>query len=595
MKNRVKSKSMTMLLPLLAVACSGGDGATTASTPQLDTAVASQGVAQPAAAVKPLSDFDVWSKRIMMDRVSPVVAVAGDLTQAWIGADGRASSLVVRMPRTAGKPTVSIAVPAASADATPLFQAALAQLRKAGGGILKVAPGEYHFRTASTEQANTAHLLLYQLSDVDIQASGASFVFEGAYDGVFIQDSQRVRILGAKMRDARVLSGTGRMRTVNGVLQLQLDQPLPANVTINWVQPMNEGATRSWPQVQSRTIIAPGAEQPVKVDERTFTSPLFKTLKDGQYVAVKFAYYGNRAVYVRDSYKGMSEDIVLDGIHIGSIGGIGILVKTRGRGIAVQNSSISADAGRPYSTDYDGIHVVAAAGDILIRGNSIAHTGDDQINLRSIIHKATPAGTNSATLTNDARMIRVGDEVAFFNKAGEYLGRRIVNAAPPIGNSDTVTFGFAPGEPFNEAAYARVVNLTPRRFAIVNNTMADSAGRGVLIQIPTGVIQNNVMRGLPRTAIRMLTSFDPWLEGAGAINVRITGNTFDSGGAELGLNYVTGIITALGEVISAKIPTNMQNGPIKIDNNKFTAPRAACIAIYNTQGIIQESNDCQGA
>jgi hypothetical protein len=593
MKYAVKSKSMILLLPLIA-ACSGGDGETTAAAPQLDTPVATQGVAQPATAVKPLSDFDVWSKRMMADRLSPVIAGIGDLSQAWIGADNRAANLVVRAPRTLGKLTVTVTAPAAGTDATPVLQAAVTQLRKAGGGILKVTPGEYRFRTTNTDQPSAAHLLLSKLVDVDIQASGASFVFENNVDGIFIQDSQRVRIVGAKMRDSRVLSGTGRMRTVDGVLRLELDQPLPAGVTINWVQPMNEGPNRSWPQIQSRAIIAPTAAQPVRVDDRTFTSPLFRALKDGQYVAVKFTYYGARAVYIRDSYSGMNEDIILDGIRIGSIGGIGVLVKTRGRGIAIQNSTIAADAGRPYSTNFDGIHVVAAGGDVLIRGNAISHTGDDQINLRSIIHKATPTGTNGATLTNDARLIRVGDEVAFFNKEGEYLSRRTVNAAPPVGNSDIVTFGFAPGEPFNEAAYARVVNLTPRRFAIVNNTMADSGGRGMLIQTANGIIQGNVIRGLPRTAIRLLTSFDPWLEGAGAINVRITGNSFDSGGGELGFSYVTGIITALGEVVSTKIPTNMQNGPIKIDNNKFTAPRAACIAIYNTAGYVQENNDCQG-
>jgi hypothetical protein len=566
---------------------------TTASAPALDTAVAAQGVAQPAAAVKKLSDFDVWTKRIMADRISPVIASLADLSQSWIGADNRLASVVVRVPRTLGKLTIAIAVPQAGADSTPVFQAALAQLKKEGGGVLKVAPGEYRFKTV--DKSGLGHVLLSKLTDVDIQASGATFVFESNDDGIFIQDSQRVRIQGAKMKEARVLSGTGRMRTVDGVLRLELDQPLPAGVTINWVQPMNEGATRSWPQIQSRAIISPTADQPTRIDDRTFTSALFRTLKDGQYVAVKFTYYGNRAIYIRDSYSGSNDDIILDGIRISSMGGMGVLIKSRGRGFAVQNSTITADAGRPYSTNYDGVHVITAGGDILIRGNSFAHTGDDQINLRSIIHKTTPTGTNSATLTNDARLIRVGDEVAFFNKAGEYIGRRTVNAAPPIGNSDTITFGFAPGEPFNEAAYARDINLTPRRFAIVNNTLADSAGRGMLIQIPNGVIQGNTVRGLPRTAIRMLTSFDPWLEGAGAINVRITGNSFDSGGGESGFQYLTGIITALGEVVSAKIPSNMQNGPIKIDNNKFTAPRAACIAIYNTAGIVQEKNDCQGA
>jgi hypothetical protein len=396
------------------------------------------------------------------------------------------------------------------------------------------------------------------------------------------------------MQDPRALSGYGRMRKVDGIMRLELDKPLPDGVTINWVQPMNEGSTRSWPQVGQRVILTPTDAQPTRVDDHTFTQPRFKELKDGQYVSVKFTWYGKRAIYVRDSSRGVNEDIVFDGVHIGSIGGIGVLIKTRGRGIAIQNSSISADADRPYSTNYDGIHVISAAGDVLIRGNSFAHTGDDQINLRSIIHKATNVGVDTVTLSNDARMMRVGDELAFFNASGEYLGRRTIKSAPPLGNSDTINFGLMPGEPINEAVFARDINITMRRFAIVNNTMVDSSGRGMLVQVPIGLVQGNTVR-VPWVAVRMATTFDPWLEGAGAINVRVTGNTFDNGGATLGLSFVTGIITALGELTANKIPTNTYNGPIKIDNNKFTSARATCIAIYNSQGVVQENNSCQGA
>lgn len=593
MTYRGKYKSMMLLMPFLA-ACSGGDGGTTAALPELDTPIAAQGIAQPASGVKPLTDFDLWAKRLMADSISPVIAGPGDLTQTWTGADGKLANLVVRVPRTSGKPTVTIASPTAGSDATPVFQAAVAQLKKSGGGILKVAPGAYTFKTANTEQPGLAQLLLSNLTDVDIQASGADFIFQTNNDGIFVQDSTRVRIQGARMRDGRVLSGTGRMRMVDGVMRLVLDNPLPAGATINWVQPMNEGSSRSWPQILTRAIITPEMAQPTRVDERTFTAPGFKPLKDGQHVSVKFTWYTNRAIYIRDSYKGANEDIIIDGVHIGSMGGMGIGIRTRGRGIAIQNSSISADSGMPYSTNYDGIHIGTAGGDVLIRNNAISNTGDDQINVRSVIHKVTQISGDSATLTNDSRSIRVGDEVAFFNSAGEYLGRRFIKTAPPLGPVDTVTFGFTPGEPVTEAAYARVINLTLRRFAVVGNTMTDSGGRGMLIQVPIGLIQGNVVRGVPRTAIRMLTSFDPWLEGAGAINVRVTGNTFDSGGGELGFSYVTGIITAVGEVISSKLPTNMLNGPIKIDNNKFIAPRAACVAIYNTSGIVQENNACGG-
>lgn len=536
--------------------------------------------------VTPLTDFDVWAKRMMQDRLSPAAAASGDLTQAWEGAEGAPANVVVRVPRTAGKATVTIAPPEADADATPLFQAAFAKLRAQGGGILKVAPGDYTFKTAQS-----GHILISKLTDVDIQAAGARFAFMTNADGIFIQDCQRVRIQGASLRENGVLSGTGRMRMAGGVLRLELDQPLPEGAAIHWVQPMNE-TSHTWPQMQARAIIAPSTAQPLRLDARTFTSPEFRFLSDGQYVAVKFTYYGNRSVYVRDSNTGINEDIVLDGLHIGTTGGMGVLVKTRGRGVALLNSTISADPGRPYSTNYDGLHVVAASGDILIRGNTLSHIGDDPMNLRSIIHKATPVTTDSVTLTNDARLIRVGDEVAFFNKDGEYLSRRVVKSAPPIGNSDTITFGLAAGEPFGEAAYARVVNITPRRFAVVDNVIANNSGRGMLAQIPVGLVQNNVFRGLPRTAIRLITSFNPWMEGAGAIDVRITGNRIENGGGEVGFTYASGIIGVMGELVTAKVAPNLVHGPIKIDGNTFTAPRTACIVIFNTKGLVQQGNTC---
>jgi hypothetical protein len=586
-----KSKLMCMLLPLLA-ACSGGGGEP--STAQhLDTAVAAQSAALPTSTVAPLSDFDIWVQRLMADRISPVLPEAGDLSHTWVGADGLQANVVVRTPRTAGKPTITVSLPPAGEDATPVLQAALAQARKNGGGVVKLAPGEYRFRSGNTEQPNLAHMILSRLTDVDIQASGATFSFEAGLDGIFVQDCVRTRIQGARMHDARVLSGTGRVRMVDGVKQLQLDAPLPGGPGIYWIQAMNEDS-HTWPLTQLRGIITPEMPQPVKVGERAYTTPELRAFQDGQYVAVRFTYYAGRAIYVRDSYSGSSEDIVLDGLQIGSVGGMGIGVKMRGRGIAIVNSSITASPGRPYSTNYDGIHLVAAAGDVLIRGNSIAHTGDDLINVRSLIHRATPTGTDTATLTNDARLIRAGDEVAFFNKGGEYLGRRIVSQAPPIGNSDTVTFTFQPGEPFTEAAYARDVNLTARRFALTDNTLYDAAGRGMLIQVANGIVQNNVFRNLPRTAVRMLTSFEPWLEGAGAINVRVSGNTVENGGTEFVTNFPTGIVTAFGELAQGKLPGNMYNGWIKIDGNRFTNPRATCIAVYNTKHLIQENNDCGG-
>ncbi|MGJ0238664.1 hypothetical protein ACQEPB_09130 [Novosphingobium fluoreni] len=320
-----------------------------------------------------------------------------------------------------------------------MFQAAFTQLRSSAGGTLKVLPGEYHFKTGrQTEQAGLANLLISKLNDVEIDATGAKFLFEAGCDGVFIEDSRRIRLRGAVMEDPSELSGYGRMKLVDGTMRLILDKPLPAGLSINWVQAMNEGADRSWPQIQAKAIIPPTDPQAVRIDDRTFTAPGFKALADGQMVSVKYTWYGKRAIFIRDTNKGFSEDVIFDGVHIGSVGGIAVMLKTRGRGFAVVNSTLSASTGRPYSSNYDGLHVISAGGDILIRNNAFAHTGDDLVNLRSIIHKVSNIKPNSVTLSNDARMMRVGDEVAFFTATGEYIGRRMISSAPPLGNSDTI-------------------------------------------------------------------------------------------------------------------------------------------------------------
>lgn len=590
MINHAKLNLMIVLLPLLA-ACSGEDGSGPPLAPQqLDTAMAAQSVpAKPAPAPATLG-FDAWANRLMEDRLSPKTPVGADMSLGWVGANGRVANVVVRVPQTQGKPTITISPPAAGADATPVFTAALATLRKSGGGTLRVAAGDYRFKSVSTEAPGMGHLLLYRLNDIDIRATGANFLFETNAYGVFIQDCERVRISGAQMRDPRPMSGTGQIQKVESGYNLVLDAPLPSGASINWVQPINQN-TRTWPQTMQRTIVTPGMKQPIRIDDRTFTIPEFKNLKDWRYVSVKYEWYSPGTVYIRDSYTGVNNDITLDSIRFGSHAGLGVLIRSRGRGFALQNSSFAADPGRPYSANYDGFHVAAAAGDILIRNNSFANTGDDQINLRSIIHKVAPVSADVATISNEGRMIRLGDEVAFFDTNGEYLGKRIVSQVPPLGNSDTVTLTFGKGDPFDKAVFARAINITPRRFAVVGNTMVDSGGHGMLIQIANGLIQNNVIRNLPRTAIRLLTSFDPWSEGAGAINVRVTGNTIENGVGEM-TSFATGIITAIGEVSSAKLPTNFLNGWLQIDNNKFTVPRAPCVTIYNTKQFVQDKNTC---
>jgi len=592
MKKRLLMTAPLVLLPLQA-AC-GGDGAASTAIADLATTVTTQGVTTTVtAATAPVAGFGAWADRLMRDRVSPIVAASGDLTQVWQGADGKQARVVVRLPRTAGKPTVSIAVPANGADATPVFETAIARLKAQGGGILAVAPGEYRFKTLNrTERPGSGHILLNQASDIDVQAKGATFVLDQDDDGFYLQDCQRIRIQGATIRASRAMSGTGRIQAVpSGGYKLVLDKTLPDGLSINWVRPMNEGS-HTWPYSRVRAIFNPATTaQPTRIDSRTFQSSAFNVLPDKQFVSVKFAYYGGRGVYIRDSDTGTNDDITLDGVKIGSVGGIGVLVYSHGRGFAMINSTIVADDGVPYSSNYDAFHVISAGGDILLRGNSFSNNGDDHVNIRSLIHKVSGVSGDNATLTNQSRIVRAGDEMAFFDVNGDYIGTRLVASVLSTSSADKRQFAFQPGIALSTAVYARDVQATPKRFAVYRNTFTDSSGRAILLQGADGLAEGNTIR-VPSTAIKLMTSYEQYLEGGGAVNVRVTANTIQNGYAEQGFSYVLGSITAMAELVLNKLTVNPQNGPLRIDHNVFTSPKVPCVKIYATQNGTDEENRC---
>jgi len=590
MKLRFRTMTAALcLLPLISACSSGGGGDNTvaSATASDTTAIKEQAVGT---TPQPLTGFDAWVQRQYADTLSPINIASTNLSQSWTGANGKIADVVVQLPKTAGKATVAVSPPTAGADATPVLEAALLKLRTQGGGVLQVAPGEYHFKTLNKiDRPGIVHVMLSRLNDVDIQGTGATFIFEAKVDGFLIQDCNRLRIKGITMRDAQTLSGTGRMHVTPNGTTLQLDNPLPPGATINWVQPMNEGS-HTWPLSKVRAIFNLGMAQPTDLGNRTYASSWFAPFADNQFVSIRYTYYTSRSIYIRDDV-GVNNDIVLDGVHLGTSGGLAVLVRSRGRGFAIVNSTIAADPGQVFSSNYDGIHFVSAAGDVLIRNNKISHVGDDQINVRSLVHKVTNITTDGATLSNEARLISAGDEVAFFDANGVYIGKRFISAIVDSKSTDIRSYTFAPGVSIAQAAYARDMQMTPRRVAVVGNTMVDSAGRGVLIQVPNALVQNNTIR-VPNTAIRLFTSYQQWQEGAGAINVRISGNTIDTGGAELGHPYQFGIITASGEVATNQVATTFQNGPVVIENNRFTAPTTSCIMLYATMTATQTGNTC---
>lgn len=545
---------------------------------------------------------------MMANRISPVEAEAQDLTESWEDANGSLSNVVVRTPRTAGHSVLNVPAPGAGVDATPIVEAALLLLKAEGGGVLNLGPGIFRFETFNTIGiADRAHLRLANMSDIDIVGDDTEFVFPHMKDGISIVGCNRVRLRGIKMRHDLFLSGLGTMVSGDGGTNLRLDDPVPDGTSVYGVYSYDD-ISQSWPG--GRVLTPPGSSAvATQINPTTYSNSSYHQLGEGQRVSVKFDWYSPRLIYIRDeearwnianpssdfrddgNIKGINNDIVLDGIDMTNTS-LGVLIRSRGRGFAFVNSMMLPRENQPFSTTYDAFHVVSAGGDILVRGSIIQASGDDNMNLRTPIHRVSDIEPNRVTITNTVSHLRGGDTLAFFDANGTYIGSRYVGVVGPSVN-DVRTMYLDNGVSIENAVYARSHELISSRYAIVGNTFGKNFGHGLTLQLPNGLVKGNVLDGNSAAAIRLMTSYSQWLEGAGAINVRVTGNTFLNGGVNDALSEEKrGVVLVYAKVSTNDFVPEPHNGPIMIDNNVFINPFGQCIAAHSAQNVTLSANEC---
>ncbi|MEG8037856.1 hypothetical protein QP166_00280 [Sphingomonas sp. LR60] len=130
-----------------------------------------------------------WAALATDARQSPVSG--NGLRRSWIGADGRPVTVAVLAPHLDGRPV--IALDPVRGDNGPAIATALARLRAAGGGTLRLAPDTWPIA------GGPPGLLLDGLSDVLIDGPGAKLVFARWGDGILISNAARVMLRGLSL------------------------------------------------------------------------------------------------------------------------------------------------------------------------------------------------------------------------------------------------------------------------------------------------------------------------------------------------------------------------------------------------------------
>lgn len=551
-----------------------------------------------------LANFDLWSALVRGRHESEVWSSSRshDLKEEWVGADGKTVKLVVRQPvYLDARKRVVIHPPAPNEDARPYFEAALLRLRNEKANTLSVAPGNYNF--FSTEKKVGAHLLLEDLSDFILEGKGAVFNFYNNAPGIRVQQSQRVRIEGVSLNFDFRTTSVGRIesRGLTRVLVIDSAYPVTAEDKLAQVAEIEAKGLR-FVTGGARAVFGPTSPyQSTYVGSQTYESKLFERMALGTRVFVMHHWYGASAIKV-DGHRtpNQTEDITIANVNFHSGPGMGVSVTGLKRGIAIVGSSFVPGPGgkNPGGIEWDGIHVHLGGGDILISNNRFSVLGDDAVNLSNPIHsiRAVDHGLATVVLGVSSRFITKGDKLAFFDEDGKYLGVSSVTALPlDKGNSDfAVQVDKLPTE-VTKTSFVRDIALITSRYKVSNSLVENINGHGVLAQIPNGLIQQNVIRNIPRNAIRLLSDIGNWNEGVGSFNVVVRDNTLKN----IGIDPITDVpwaaIAVYGSAKQRKgihLSKELVNEDIEIVNNTIENYVQGCIAVANSRNALVKGNKC---
>ena len=514
-----------------------------------------------------------WAALATNPRQSPA---SGDgLRRSWTGADGRPVTVAVLAPHVEDRPV--IALDPTSGDNGPAISAALARLRAAGGGTLRLAPGTWPIA------GGPPGLALDGLTDVLIDGPGAQLVFAQWGDGILISRAARLTLRGLSLGYAR--PPVVKARVSGGRLAFAGPAPDPGT-PIYQVSAAGPAGARVMLGKQGKPLGAGGA-LPGSLGDFAPDAP----------VQVKLSWYKGGAIRIADpGDKPVSHDITLDHVTIRDSAGGGITVDLMDRGLAIVGATLGGQSGS--SIAYDGFHVTAAAGDILVEDSDFTGTGDDAINIASpIIDASVDADGRTATLSGVSARVYPGARLALFDAGLQLLGITEVASRAPRDPAGRMRTTFTAPVDATAVRYARNMDLLSQRYAIVGNRMADCVCHGVLAQAPNGLIQDNQFSGLRYNAIRLLTSA-AWKEGTGAYNVVVAGNRIADTGQDTRPGRVWAAITVFGELAGngpggqAPLAPGPLNAGLLIRNNQIDGVDQGCIAVSNAAGVVLKDNKC---
>ena len=312
----------------------------------------------------------------------------------------------------------------------------------------------------------------------------------------------------------------------------------------------------------------------------------------GTLVSMQFAQYDVTGITVSSS-----QDIYLESIGMRKAYGMG-LVASSTKNLLVNRFELTVEEGSKdlMTSCADAMHFSLMSGDVKVTNSIIEYSHDDALNIKhGYWYRLESASSRDrkftlAKITSAMPLPAVGDKIAVYNQTTfEGHGTYTVSAAEEADGKMILTVSERISS-FSTWGECRVTFLsnTPT-FEYSNNIVRNKRNRGILVQVPGALIENNSFINVGHGSIQAASAMDVYNEATLPQNLTIRNNKF------IGNNYLKEG-TLYGDISVFAISNNASVGPagtlsnVTLSNNFFTDNGNACVSMRGVGSSLVE--DC---
>ncbi len=490
---------------------------------------------------------------------------ASDVSDGFIGTDGKPVSITVRAPENSGGAVVRLTdsdvmkQAAALALGRPqlmdyyLFQVAVNKVRVTHAGMLSLDARTYDIHAPANVDKGHGIVNFSNLSDVVIDGNGAMIRFSDVdfRAGVLLGRDTRVTMRNVSVDWGIPLTFPGRLIAgPSGRPSFRAD-PGTTFAPDESIQQLMRFDTQRRRFYESGQFSPPDRaawnvdHNPVchsrDIVPKCFTVVSDSELSFGQNESMSTSLNATVLATVRDNgfvavFADLGSDIVLDHVRVLSSPGAGIVGYGMGPGFAIIHCAVvrkpdaelaPGEAVRFLSSASDAIDVMVGSGDVLIEDNDINYAGDDAIVLRGHGRQASTSDGRVfrlADASNYAQEFNTGDTVTIYDGGTlAVLARSVPIASVSAEQSSIVLARSVSGALSSSSVFISSDRVANNNAIIRNNRIRDSLNRGIVIHGGNMLVENNVIERMGLSGIQVM-GFNPG-DFPPAHNIIVRGNT----------------------------------------------------------------------